>query len=106
MATDTGWEVSFFERLGDGLSAISEGAAGALMRLFGSSNERVIRKLGYIRAKDPAQLPRIVPGSLVAQVNDLEEKMRALGEEELKALTPRFRQRLAKGQTLEDLLPE
>ena len=49
MATETGWEVSFFERLGDGLSAFSEGAAGVLMRLFGSSNERVIRKLGDAR---------------------------------------------------------
>src|SRR5262249_34876024 len=46
------------------------------------------------------------PGSLLAQVNDLEEKMRALSDEELKALTPALRQRLANGATLDDLLPE
>src|SRR5439155_17973542 len=38
--------------------------------------------------------------------NELEEKMHALSPEELKALTPQFKQRLANGATLEDLLPE
>src|SRR5207249_9589038 len=65
-----------------------------------------VRKLGDIRSRDPQVPPTIVPGSLRAQVNALEEKMRALRAEELKALTPHFRERLAKGATLEDLLPE
>src|SRR5205807_3820021 len=43
---------------------------------------------------------------LLAQVNELEEKMHVLSPEELKALTPQLRQRLANGATLEDLLPE
>jgi preprotein translocase subunit SecA len=99
-------DVSLFERLGDGFNAFSEGAAGFLMRLFGSSNERYIRKLGYIRSKDPDVPPTVVPGLLLAQVNDLENQMRALSDEELKGLTPKFRERLARGETLEDLLPE
>ena len=36
-------DVGFWEKLGDGLSAFSEGLGGFLMRLFGSSNERYIR---------------------------------------------------------------
>ena len=39
----------------------------------------------------------VVPGSLLAQVNALEEQMHALSAEELKALTPQFRERLAQG---------
>ncbi len=43
---------------------------------------------------------------MLAQVNELEEKMHALSDDELKALTPQFRQRLAQGTPLDDLLPE
>src|SRR5207245_11414584 len=55
---------------------------------------------------DPSVPPTIIAGSELAQVNELEERMRALSEEELKALTPQLRQRLANGATLEELLPE
>ena len=48
----------------------------------------------------------LAPGSLLHQVNELEEKMAALSDAELKGLTPQFRERLANGETLEDLLPE
>jgi preprotein translocase subunit SecA len=74
------------------------------MRLFGSSNQRYIRKLGYVRAKDGSHT--VIPGSLLAQVNDLEPQMRALSDEELAGLTPKFRERLAQGAPLDDLLPE
>jgi preprotein translocase subunit SecA len=106
MSTDTKLDVSFWEKLGDGLSAFSEATASFLTRLLGSSNERVVRKLGYIRSRDPNTPPTIIAGSLVAQVNALEEKYRALSDEELKAVTPQFRERLRQGQTLDDLLPE
>ncbi len=107
MATETSMDVSgFLEKLSDGVGALSEGVAKFLMRLFGSSNERYIRKLGYLRAKDPEVPPTVTPGSHLAQVNELEEKMHALSDSELKALTPQLRQRLANGATLEDLLPE
>src|SRR5207302_906017 len=49
---------------------------------------------------------RVIPGLMLQQVNVLEEKMHALSDEELKALTPVFRERLAQGATLDDLLPE
>src|SRR5262245_36636435 len=106
MTTDQTMDVSFLEKLGDGLSAFSEGLGNFLTRLFGSSNERHIRKLGYLRSHDPSVPHTVVPGLLLSQVNALEEQMRARSDDELKALTPHFRERLAQGATLEDLLPE
>jgi preprotein translocase subunit SecA len=106
MTTQTSMDVGFLEKLGDSVTALSEGVARGLMRLFGSSNERFIRRLGYIPSKSPDVPPTIIPGSLLAQVNELEEKTRALSDEELKAITPKLRERLANGATLEDLLPE
>jgi preprotein translocase subunit SecA len=43
---------------------------------------------------------------LVAQINDLEPKMQKLGDAELAAKTAEFRQRLDRGASLDDLLPE
>ncbi len=42
----------------------------------------------------------------VDKVEALEEEMRGLTDEELKAKTPYFKKRLANGETLEDILPE
>ncbi len=39
-------------------------------------------------------------------INDLEEKMQSLSDDELKGKTPEFKERLEKGETLDDLLPE
>jgi preprotein translocase subunit SecA len=61
-----------------------------LTRIFGSRNERVLRQLG----------------KSVAQINALEPKYQALSDEELRAKTDEFRQRLAAGATLDSLLPE
>jgi preprotein translocase subunit SecA len=99
-------DISLWEKLGDGLTAVSEKAGNFLTRLFGSSNERTIRATGYLRSNDPKKPHTVQPGSLLAQVNDLEEQMRALSDDELKALTPKFRERLAQGASLEELLPE
>src|SRR5262245_41229518 len=99
MTTETTMDVPFWEKLSDGLSAFSETVAHLLTRLLGSSNERYVRKLGYIRSRDPQVPHKVIPSSLLAQVNDLEEQMRALSDEELKGLTPKFRERLAQGAT-------
>jgi preprotein translocase subunit SecA len=105
-ATENGLIEQVWERLGDYGNAFSEWSARFLMRVFGSSNERYVRKLGYAASRDPKQPPTIIPGLLLAQVNDHEPKMRALSDDELKALTPQFRERLRSGATLDDLLPE
>jgi preprotein translocase subunit SecA len=106
MSTETKVEVSFWDRLTDKFSAFAEGIVNFLGRIFGSSNERTIRSLGYLRPRDVNSPHTVVPGSLLAQVNDLEDKMRGFSDEELRGLTPQLRERLAQGATLEDVLPE
>ncbi|MEM1131604.1 MAG: preprotein translocase subunit SecA [Pseudomonadota bacterium] len=58
--------------------------------LFGSSNDRYVKSLGKI----------------VNTINALESDMQALSDEELKAKTSDFRERLVNGETLDDILPE
>ncbi|MCS6771580.1 MAG: preprotein translocase subunit SecA [Kiritimatiellae bacterium] len=43
---------------------------------------------------------------IVARINQLEEQLQSLSDEQLKAKTQEFRARLAKGETLDDLLVE
>ncbi len=59
-------------------------------KLFGSRNERVVKKMGRV----------------VDRVNTFEDAIKALSDEELKAKTAEFLQRFADGETLEDLMPE
>ncbi|HAW45372.1 MAG TPA: preprotein translocase subunit SecA, partial [Sutterella sp.] len=61
-----------------------------LTKIFGSRNDRLIKQY---RKKCEA-------------VNRLEPEMKQLSDEALKAKTAAFRERLAKGETLEALLPE
>ena len=58
--------------------------------LFGSSNDRYVRSMGKI----------------VAQVEALEDQIKALSDAELSAQTDKFRGMLAEGKTLDDILPE
>ncbi|MCL2350239.1 MAG: hypothetical protein FWC67_02045, partial [Defluviitaleaceae bacterium] len=43
---------------------------------------------------------------LVAKIEALRDGIKALTDEQLAAKTPEFRERLAKGETLNDILPE
>ena len=106
MSTESSTVGDWWEKLGDGLNAFSEGVGRFLIRLFGSSNERYVRKLGYVRARSAGAIHTVIPGSLLDQVNKFEESMRALSDDDLRGLTPKFRDRLARGETLDDLLPE
>ncbi|ATO44393.1 preprotein translocase subunit SecA [Loigolactobacillus coryniformis] len=45
-------------------------------------------------------------GKIADQVEALADEMAALSDEELQAKTPAFKERLAKGETLDDILPE
>ncbi|MCT2558226.1 preprotein translocase subunit SecA [Tsuneonella sp. YG55] len=58
--------------------------------LFGSSNDRYVKSLDKI----------------VRQINALEPQIQALSDAELAAQTPKFRQMLESGSTLDDILPE
>lgn len=61
-----------------------------LKALFGTKHDRTIKALR----------------PLVAHINSLEEQMKSLSDEELKAQTPKFKEMLKNGATLEQLLPE
>ena len=81
MATTSKMELNFFEKLGDGFTRFTEGIVGFMTRLFGSSNERHIRGLGYLRSPRSHE-HTVVPGSVLHQVNELEEKMLALSDDD------------------------
>ncbi|MFO1072099.1 MAG: preprotein translocase subunit SecA [Geminicoccaceae bacterium] len=59
-------------------------------RLFGSSNDRLVKSMR----------------KMVEKINALEPTMAALPDAGLRARTDEFRERLGRGETLEDLLPE
>ncbi|EGV34849.1 preprotein translocase subunit SecA [Neisseria weaveri] len=59
-------------------------------KIFGSRNDRLLKQ--YRKT--------------VVKINALEAGMQALSDEELKAKTPEFKQRLADGATLDDILAE
>ena len=59
-------------------------------KVFGTKHEREIKKIQPI----------------VEEINRLYEDYHQLSDEELQAKTPEFRQRLAEGETLDDILPE
>ncbi|MEW3852021.1 hypothetical protein QOZ73_32805, partial [Pseudomonas aeruginosa] len=42
----------------------------------------------------------------VERINALELKMQALSDEELRGCTPAFKERIAAGETLDEILPE
>jgi preprotein translocase subunit SecA len=64
--------------------------AGLAKSIFGSANDRYVRGLGkYVDA-----------------INALEPNIQALTDDELRAQTDLFRQRLANGESPDDLLPE
>ncbi|MBY0512468.1 MAG: preprotein translocase subunit SecA [Gemmataceae bacterium] len=106
MATQTQLEPGFFEKLGDKFNGFTEGVMNFITRLMGGSpSERRTRQIGYYRAKH-AEAHSIVPGSVLDKVNKLEDQMKALSDEALKNLSVGYRERLAKGESLDALLPE
>jgi preprotein translocase subunit SecA len=101
-----GMEPSFFERLGDKFNAFVEGCVRLISRLLGgSADDRRIKGLGYFRAKN-AEVQTVIGGSPLAKVNELEPKMQALTDEQLKGISTELKGRLAKGETLDAILPE
>ena len=61
-----------------------------LTKVFGSKNER--------------ELKRLQP--LVERINALEPEFKAMRDDQLKALTPKFKERIEQGEPLDNLIPE
>ena len=64
--------------------------ANLIKKVFGSKNDRELRRMGKI----------------VKKINAFDEPLRELDDDQLRAKTAEFRQRLESGETLEQLLPE
>jgi preprotein translocase subunit SecA len=64
--------------------------ANLLKKIVGTKNERELKRIG----------------PLIEEINSHEQKMRSLSDEELKGMTPLFRERLEKGEELDSILPE
>lgn len=63
---------------------------GLIEKIIGSYSDREIK--------------RIIP--VVDEIEGLESKMKELGDEQLRNKTNEFKERLANGETLDDILPE
>ncbi len=63
---------------------------GILAKLFGTKHDR--------------EMKRIQP--MVDKINAFESSLKQLSDEQLKAKTPYFKEKLSKGETVEDILPE
>ena len=96
--------MEFLEKVGDIFGAAATKFERGITSLFGSSNERHIKQLGFVRDKQGNT--SIVPGSLLAQVTSLEPDWQKKTDAELKQTTNIFRSRLRAGETVEDLMPE
>ena len=64
--------------------------SGLLKKIFGSRNDRLIRQYSQT----------------VTRINALEAALKPLSDEQLRAKTDEFKQRVAAGESLDDLLPE
>ena len=63
---------------------------GLVKKIFGDQNERELKRMM----------------KTVDKINAMEPEFERLSDEQLAAKTPEFRDRLKKGETLDDLLPE
>ena len=63
---------------------------GLIRKIVGSKNERELKRMRPI----------------VEKINSLEPQIAALSDVQLRAKTPEFKERLANGATLDDILPE
>ena len=79
-----------WDKTTDALTAVTESVSDGLVRVFGASNERQIRRMK----------------SNVAKINAFEPAMQGLSDSDLRGKTDEFRRRLAAGESLEDILPE
>jgi len=64
--------------------------ANIIKSIFGSRNDRMLRRYGKV----------------VKKINQLETDLEKLSDDELRNKTQDFKQRLSDGQSLEDILPE
>ena len=80
----------FLQSLGEWADRLSLGTGKMLKNLFGTRNTRVVKELS----------------PLIQRINELEPAIEALSPEQLTHKTVEFRERIAQGETLDQILPE
>jgi preprotein translocase subunit SecA len=91
-------------KIGDLFTAVTSTVERSITGMFGSSNERRVKNIGFVREKNGDS--KIVPGSLVDQIGRLEASYKSLTDDELKQTSVKLRARLDAGETLDDILPD
>jgi preprotein translocase subunit SecA len=93
-----------FDKVGEFFHGMTALAERGIRGVFGSSNDRAVRRVGFIRHRDGRS--QIIPGSILDRINQLEPDYEKLTEGELKQTASKLRAKLADGKTLDDILPE
>ncbi|MDX1966988.1 MAG: preprotein translocase subunit SecA [Planctomycetaceae bacterium] len=93
------------ERIGDVFNTGIASVERLITGMFGSSNERRVRQIGFLRDRKRGTTT-IAPGSVLDRINSLEGEFEGRSDAELKELTAKFRARLKAGESLDALLPE
>ena len=96
--------MEILDKVGDFFSAATYRIERGITSLFGSSNERRMKRLGF--ARDAQGRTAIIPGSMLDRINAMEPEWQKLSDDELRQTTAKFRARLQNGESLDDLLPE
>ncbi len=90
MKSSDEWLGQVWDGIGLFFNSLTRGFERSITSIFGSSNARFIRRLQ----------------TKVQAINRLEPQMQGLSDDELRSCTARFRERLAAGETLDDILVE
>lgn len=96
--------MEILDKVGDAFNVVLGRTERLITGLFGSSNERRVRNIGYVRDKQGHTT--IVPGSFLDRINRLEPDFERLSDGELRETASKMRRRLADGETLDMLLPD
>ena len=96
--------MQILDKVGDAFNVVLGGAERFITNIFGSSNERRVRNIGYSRDKNGNSI--ILPGSFLDRINRLEPDFERLSDGELRETASKMRRRLADGETLDMLLPD
>lgn len=96
--------MQILDKVGDAFNVVLGGAERFITNIFGSSNERRVRNIGYSRDKHGNTT--ILPGSFLDRINRLEPDLERLSDGELRETASKLRRRLADGETLDMMLPD
>ncbi|MGE3316204.1 MAG: preprotein translocase subunit SecA, partial [Planctomycetaceae bacterium] len=96
--------MDFLDNIADWFNSFTAAIERIITRLFGAANEKQIRRFGFVRDRNRADV--VPPGTPLARINGLEPELQKLSDDELQQTAQKLRARLAEGETLDDVLPE